>query len=56
MTNEEGKKTNARSKGNAKDILNVVKLILNKKFAPAIIFAFSKKEVESLAKIISRHK
>ena len=49
-------KNKQRSKGNARDILNIVKLIINKKLSPSIIFAFSKREVENLAKNISKHK
>lgn len=54
QTGDEKKKN--KSKSSAKDILNIVKLIMAKKYAPAIIFAFSKKEVENLAKNISKNK
>lgn len=36
------------------DIIKILKLIRAKKMIPAIIFAFSKKEVELLAKSISK--
>ena len=52
-TKKENKK-GGKSQGSPKDILNIVKLINLKKFSPAIIFAFSKKEVENLAKNISK--
>ena len=39
-----------------KDILNIVKLIISKNYAPAIIFAFSKREVENVAKNIAKNK
>lgn len=53
-TKKENKK-GGHSQGSPKDILNIVKLINLKKFSPAIIFAFSKKEVENLAKNVAKN-
>ncbi len=48
-----GKKKRGRNMSSGADLHKIVKLLAKKKFIPAIIFAFSKKEVERLAKSIS---
>ena len=47
-----GKKKKNTNKG--AEVINIVKMIKQKDWVPAIVFAFSKKEVEQLAKSISQ--